>query len=164
MGRDYHMGLVAGTILAGVALLWVATRPGLAPRPEPVPSSRGKEPDLPVVRSPVTAPDASPAAQTGAASAGEQKIQEPPAGQSGFRPPPSVVRDLSSAAPNLPGRSKTEPAGTTRFHTVRPGETLSSIAQQYYGAANEWRKILTANEKTLKDANKITPGTQLIIP
>jgi nucleoid-associated protein YgaU len=158
------MGLVAGSILAGVALLWVATRPGLAPRPQPVPSSAGKEHDLPRAGSPVTAPDASPALQADRARFGERKTQEPPASQSGFRPPPSVVRDLSSAAPNLPGRPKTEPAQTSRFHTVRPGETLSSIAQQYYGSANEWRKILTANEKTIKDANKIAPGTQLIIP
>jgi nucleoid-associated protein YgaU len=55
------------------------------------------------------------------------------------------------------------PAQATRFHIVRPGETLSAIAQQYYGSSNTWRKILDAN-KTLKDANKIAPGTKLIIP
>jgi len=76
----------------------------------------------------------------------------------------SVLRDLSAGSPNLPGRQKTAPAKATRFHVVRQGETLSAIAQQYYGSSNDWRKILTANEKTIKDANKIAPGTKLIIP
>ena len=76
----------------------------------------------------------------------------------------SIFRDLSSGSPNLPSRQQTAPAKTTRFHTVRPGETLSGIAQQYYGSPNDWRKILTANEKTIKDANKIAPGTKLVIP
>ena len=158
------MGLVAGSILAGVALLWVATRPGLAPRPQPVPSSSGKEDDLPGAGSPVTAPDAGPAAQADRARPGEPKTEEHPTILPGFRPPSPVLPDLSSGSPNLPGRPKTEPAQTTRFHTVRSGETLSSIAQQYYGSANDWRKILAANEKTIKDANKIAPGTKLIIP
>jgi nucleoid-associated protein YgaU len=158
------MGLVAGSILAGVALLWVATRPGLAPRPQPVPSSPKDSRDLPGTTSPGTAPDTGLAAQADRTKPAEQEAKKRPTGLPVFHPPSSVVRDLSSGSPNLPDRPKTEPAQTTRFHTVRPGETLSSIAQQYYGSANDWRKILAANEKTIKDANKIAPGTRLIIP
>lgn len=95
---------------------------------------------------------------------GEPETQTEPASPSVFRPPSSVVRDLSSGSPNLPARQKTVPAETTRSHVVRPGETLSSIAQQYYGSPNDWRKILTANQKTIKDADRIAPGTKLIIP
>ncbi len=101
--------------------------------------------------------DTGPAVPADGAGPGEPKTREQPTS-------PSVARDLSSGSPNLPGRQKTEPAPTTRFHVVRSGETLSSIAQQYYGSVNEWRKILTANEKNIKDANKISPGTKLIIP
>ncbi len=158
------MGLVAGSILAGVALLWVATRPGLAPRPQPVPSSSKDGRDLAEAAGPVTAPGTGSAAPADRARPREPKTQEQPASPSGFRPPSSVVRDLSSGSPNLPSRQRAEPAPTTRFHVVRSGETLSSIAQQYYGSATEWRKILTANEKTIKDADKIAPGTKLIIP
>ena len=60
--------------------------------------------------------------------------------------------------------AKTEPVPAPRFHIVRPGETLSGIAQQYYDSKESWRKILAANEKTLKDANKLAPGMKLIIP
>ncbi len=157
MGRDYRMGLVAGSILAGVALLWVATRPGLAPRPQPVQPPPRNNRAFPGARGPVAAPDTGSATQADRSGLGEQKTEERSTS-------PSVLRSLSSASPNLPDRQKTAPAKTTRFHVVRPGETLSGIAQQYYGSPNDWRKILTANEKTIKDANKIAPGTKLIIP
>ena len=51
----------------------------------------------------------------------------------------------------------------TGFHIVREGETLSDISRKYYGSANKWQKILEANTRTIKDANRIRPGTQLII-
>jgi 5'-nucleotidase len=158
------MGLVAGSILAGVALLWVATRPGLAPRPQPILSLPEGGRDLPGIAGPVTAPEAGSAAQTDRPRLGEPRIEEQPAIPPVFRPPSTVLRDLSSGSPNVPGRRKTEPAKTTKYHVVRSGETLSSIAQQYYGSANDWRKIVTVNETTIKDANKIAPGTRLIIP
>jgi len=151
------MGLVAGSILAGVALLWVATRPGLAPRPQPAQSSPSSNRDLPAAGGPVITSDIGAPSLADKPDSAEQKLQERPARQ-------SALRDLSSASPNLPGGQKTGPAKPPRFHVVRTGETLSSIAQQYYGSANDWRKILAANEKTIKDANKIAPGTKLIIP
>jgi len=158
------MGLVAGSILAGVALFWVATRPGLAPRPQPTQSSTSNDRALPGAGGPVTAQDTGSAAQADKPRPDEQKTEERSTSQSVLRHPSSVVRDLSSDSPNVPGRQKTAPAKTARFHVVRQGETLSGIAQQYYGSPNDWRKILTANEKTIKDANKIAPGTKLIIP
>jgi nucleoid-associated protein YgaU len=164
MGRDYRMGLVAGSILAGVALLWVTTRPGLVPRPQPVQSSPGNDRALPGTDGLVTAPDTSSAAPTDKPRLVEPEMEERSTSRSVFRPPFSGLRDLPSASPNLPNRPEATPTQTTRFHTVRQGETLSSIAQQYYGSANDWRKILAANEKTIKDANKIAPGTKLIIP
>ena len=164
MGQDYRMGLVAGSVLAGVALLWVATRPGLAPQPRPVQSSPSNDRALPGIGAPATAPDVDAAAQADTTRPGAQKLEERPTSPSVLRPPSSVLRDLSAASPNLPSRQKTAPLKTARFHVVRPGETLSGLAQQYYGSPNDWRKILTANEKTIKDANKIAPGTKLIIP
>jgi len=51
-----------------------------------------------------------------------------------------------------------------RYHIVGRGETLSAIAQKYYGSAGRWRKIFEANRRTLKDANTVKVGTKLIIP
>ena len=52
----------------------------------------------------------------------------------------------------------------TRFHVVQKGQTLSAISSRYYGSANQWPKIRDANPSTIKDADKLVPGTKLIIP
>ena len=161
MGRDYRIGLVAGSILAGVALLWVATRPSLSPQPPPVQAPQGKDQDPPAAGPRVAF--LGPASPSEADKpAGQTEIREPqtpdePTGQ-------SLLPNPSARVPEPARREKTEPGKTTRFHVVRQGETLSAIAQQYYGSTSQWRKILTANEKAIKDANKIAPGTKLVIP
>ena len=51
---------------------------------------------------------------------------------------------------------------TRRFHIVRRGETLSAIAQRYYGTTTAVEKLQKANNIT--NPNEITPGMKLIIP
>ncbi len=146
VGKDYRIGLIVGSILAGFTLLWVATRPSLTPRPRPAPSSRDNNNQSPMKPAdPLTPPSISPGPRTGKPTPGD------PARAVNERSPGPTARDVNA------------PAKATRFHIVRSGETLSAIAEQYYGSSNAWRKILDAN-KTLKDANKIAPGTKLIIP
>lgn len=53
---------------------------------------------------------------------------------------------------------------TQKFHIVRKGETLSEIAYKYYGSAAKWNRILDANRSVIKDADKLKPGTKIIIP
>ena len=53
---------------------------------------------------------------------------------------------------------------TQKFHIVRKDQTLSEISRKYYGSANKWKKILHANRNVIKNANKLRPGTKLIIP
>jgi len=49
-------------------------------------------------------------------------------------------------------------------HLVRKGDTLSAIAEHYYGDANQYLKIYDANRDQLNDPNKIYPGQILVIP
>jgi len=52
-------------------------------------------------------------------------------------------------------------------YTVKPGDTLSSIAQQFYnnGAEPLWRKIYNANNAVIgPDPNQIAAGQELNIP
>jgi len=54
--------------------------------------------------------------------------------------------------------------GETKFYTVKSGDTLSSIAKQVYGDANQYNKIFTANQPMLSHPDKIYPGQSLRIP
>ena len=66
--------------------------------------------------------------------------------------------------PDLTIYEQQEKIQTTKFHIVQRNESLSSISKLYYDSPNRWQKILDANRETIKDPNKITPGTKLIIP
>jgi len=54
-----------------------------------------------------------------------------------------------------------EPA---RRSTVRSGDTLSSIAQRFYGHAADWRLPYQANRSVVHDPDMIFPGEVLKIP
>ena len=51
-----------------------------------------------------------------------------------------------------------------QYHIVANGETLSKIAEQYYGDKMLYPKIFEANRNILKDPNKIQVGQKLRIP
>ena len=51
-----------------------------------------------------------------------------------------------------------------KSYTVVGGDTLSKIAKQFYGDANQYMKIFNANKDQLKDPNKINVGQTLRIP
>lgn len=55
-------------------------------------------------------------------------------------------------------------AGPKRTYTVKPGDSLSKIAKDFYGNANEFMRIFEANKDTLNDPNKIQIGQELVIP
>jgi nucleoid-associated protein YgaU len=49
-------------------------------------------------------------------------------------------------------------------YTVKSGDTLSKISQQFYGSSSEYMRIFYANRDKLSDPDKIQAGQQLIIP
>ena len=52
----------------------------------------------------------------------------------------------------------------TQYYEVKKGDSLSKIAQQYYGDPMLYPRIFEANKDILKDPNKIKPGQKLRIP
>ena len=52
----------------------------------------------------------------------------------------------------------------TQWHEVKKGETLSKIAETYYGDGSLYTKIFEANRDALKDPNVIKVGQKLRIP
>jgi nucleoid-associated protein YgaU len=49
-------------------------------------------------------------------------------------------------------------------HTVEAGDTLSKIAERFYGDGDEWRPIFQANRDQIEDPDRIFPGQVLRIP
>jgi len=52
----------------------------------------------------------------------------------------------------------------TQWHEVKKGETLSKIAEQYYGDPSLYPKIFEANKDILDNPNLIKIGQKLRIP
>lgn len=69
----------------------------------------------------------------------------------------------TAAAPEAEHPTAAE-APTSVFYTVKSGDTLSRIAKEQYGNANEYNKIFEANKPMLKHPDKIYPGQVLRIP
>ncbi|WKX27372.1 peptidoglycan-binding protein LysM [Tatumella ptyseos] len=66
---------------------------------------------------------------------------------------------------NVEDNVKTNDTGTeSKFYTVKSGDTLSGIAKQVYGDANQYNKIFEANKPMLSHPDKIYPGQSLRIP
>ena len=149
MERDYRTGVIWGSVLVAIAVLWLATRPGLSTKAslagplhqqvrdvEPAPGSLGSP------RSP---------------SVDEPTAEIPENNQ-------SPITNLQSQAPDLTVYEQAEKIKTDRFHFVQEGETLSEISQQYYGSARKWQNIFDANRKVVKNPRNLKSGTKLIIP
>jgi nucleoid-associated protein YgaU len=50
------------------------------------------------------------------------------------------------------------------YYIIKKGDTLSAIAKQFYGKANDYPRIFEANREVIKDANLIFPGQKIRIP
>lgn len=60
--------------------------------------------------------------------------------------------------------SVTTPPPTSKFYEVKPGDSLSKIAKEFYGDPMKFNDIFEANKPMLKDPNMIYPGQTLRIP
>lgn len=71
---------------------------------------------------------------------------------------PGLAPQTQAAAATVGG------ASSGRTYKVQPGDTLSKIAEKFYGNANEYSRIFEANRDRLQSADKIQAGQELVIP
>ena len=85
----------------------------------------------------------------------------------------SGVTSTEQAAPAKPdfsnvtsGVTSTEEVigGEARTHTIEKGDTLSAIAQRFYGKAKYWRQIHAANSAEIPNPDRILPGQVITLP
>ena len=62
------------------------------------------------------------------------------------------------------GRALVDPYAGFQQYTVEPGDTLSAIAQQFYGDPSLFPRIFDANPNQLTNPDLIFPGQVLRIP
>jgi len=76
-------------------------------------------------------------------------------------PNPDFSNVKSGSSSTAPSDSSKESGQT---YVVKPGDSLSKIAQHVYGNMNDWRKIYDANRDIIKDPDLIHPGQTLRLP
>lgn len=74
----------------------------------------------------------------------------------------SVDESKAQAAAASAGGGDGGSSGQT--YTVKPGDTLSKIAREFYGSPSQYMKIFYANQDQLDDPDHIRAGQELTIP
>jgi len=75
-----------------------------------------------------------------------------------------LTADITVEAPQQRAAAVGGAVAGGQTYTVKSGDTLSKISQQFYGSSNEYMRIFYANRDKLSDPDKIQAGQQLIIP
>ncbi len=120
-------------------------------------------------------PATSSAEETGPASASTElnfSVDAIPVVRTRPPPPSPPAHAASTPVRAAPGPAQPHPAPTAvtthavsaRKHTVKPGDTLSKIAQQYYNNRGKWRDIYAANRDVMKSETDLKVGMELKIP
>jgi nucleoid-associated protein YgaU len=62
--------------------------------------------------------------------------------------------------------SLTAPTATVKveYYIIKSGDTLSAIAQKFYGKGSEYPRIFEANREIIKNPDLIYPGQKIRIP
>jgi nucleoid-associated protein YgaU len=170
MKQDFKIGMLVGlAVLVVLAVGWVLLRGRPAPQAASgrvqTPTLRTQEPNRPAMS--VSAAGLQPYATTPGTPGGVGAVS--PA----TRPEPNAVSGQPQAGiASVPTTSPAQPqpvrpvetAKPARTHTVQEGESLSDLADKYYGSSDKWAKIYRANRTAIKDPDRIYPGMKLTIP
>ena len=80
------------------------------------------------------------------------------------RVPATASHSTHQRARKAPRRAPAGSRPPTRAYTVRPGDTLSSIARHVGGQSAGWTWLYQANQSRISDPNLIYPGQVLTVP
>jgi len=150
MKKDFKIGMLVGLAIIIVAAVWLSVQPAISvssrlrrlQNQQRQSQSEGPQifgPNQPEEYRPFT----------------DEEIQQENETIEDKQPEQSLNKKQTNQLPPVK-------VNETRYHTVRSGQTLSDIAVEYYGSANQWTKIRDANPGI--DPYKLKPGTTLIIP
>lgn len=81
-------------------------------------------------------------------------------------PDTRIASDTTTPPPRRPVTTiipKTDVTGP-RTHVVAKGDTLYALARKYYNDQSKWKDIWQANKNGVPNPDKLSIGTELIIP
>jgi NitT/TauT family transport system substrate-binding protein len=84
--------------------------------------------------------------------------------------PVATEEKAKTAAKPIPAASDKVPASapiakaTAQQYTVKAGDTLTKLSEQFYSSSYKWERIYEANKDVLKNPNYIYIGMKLMIP
>lgn len=74
------------------------------------------------------------------------------------------VDGVKISAADIPNPKAVETYNNTQYYLIKSGDTLSKIAQQFYGDPAKYPEIFEANREVIKDPDLIFPGQKIRIP
>lgn len=94
----------------------------------------------------------------------EHKGLVPEPGNDGAQPAALDGETGQPPAAGLEVQGEDQAGSDDQTYTVGAGDTLSDIAQRYYGDASAYTRIWEANRDKLDNPDVIQPGQELTIP
>jgi len=143
MRKDVKTGMLAGTVLCLVAVVWFCAKHQI-----------------------VTGPLTKFESQSLIEPANKELTESENTNPTVTAPP---YRAAAGSAPTSEQKQrqvqKPDNAGTSIIHTVMQGQTLSDISKIYYNTPYGWKKIYEANKEQLPQGpDTIKAGMRLVIP
>jgi nucleoid-associated protein YgaU len=81
-----------------------------------------------------------------------------------LRVQPQAAHAAAAGATSQPGAGPYTENGQDQTYMVQPGDSLSRIAERFYGSAHEYMKIYYANKEQISNLDQIRAGMKLNIP
>ena len=155
MSNELKIGVVLGVVIVAVLVVLFV---GRAPQEQP-PGVDITLPTQPPAPEPEPEKQPAPPTRVDQPSA-EPVVIVPPASEITPPAPPVVSEPPAPAAPPPPEPELPKPV----YHTVVKGDTLSAIAERYYGDARFWNVIYQANRHIITNPNVLQANWKLRIP
>jgi len=162
MPRDVKIGMCLGAVLVAAAGLWLSMRPSLSIKSRAINLQSISGERLSEEEAGSFAANGNGAESSQARSALFDTSK--PAAENRTEATAKQAKANKEQEYELTGRPSSARTESPRIHIVRSGESLSGISKSYYGTAGKWRMIYEANRAVLKNADKLAPGTKLLIP
>ena len=105
----------------------------------------------------------------GLAVASRETTRPSPAAKTKLASQPTPVAEaknrLTAASANdVPPKTASVATTAVEEYTVKAGDHLSKLAEQFYGAQWKWEKIYEANRRTMRNPHFLYIGQRLVIP